>query len=76
MPLYQRYPNQAKDWHEWVSYFLAGRTHVAYGLIAATVSSGVGVVISANLGIRALFVITLIGSLGGLVDTVAHLYYH
>lgn len=53
-----------------------GRTHVAYGLILAVIASGLHLVIDVVWWYRLLDVIAFGGSLGGLVDTVAHLYYH
>ncbi len=66
----------AQNWQQWVQDFRHGRTHVAYGLIASTLAAGAGVVMSPSLADRILFLVGLVGSLGGLVDTVAHLYYH
>lgn len=69
-------PLRAKDWKQWMYFFLHGRTHVAYGLILAVLCTGYGAVIGDTILIRLLFVGGFGGSLGGLVDTVAHLYYH
>lgn len=67
--------NVAPSWKQWLTDFIHGRTHVAYGLIASTISSSYGVMI-APYSLRVPFLVCLIGSLGALIDTVAHLYYH
>jgi len=66
----------ASSWQQWVSDFKHGRTHVAYGLIVGTVFSAVQVVISQSIEQRVYAAVMLVATLGGLVDTVAHLYYH
>ncbi len=68
--------DSASSWQQWVNDFLHGRTHVAYALILATVLSAYGSVTEPLLGLRVVFVIVLICTVGSLVDTVAHLYYH
>lgn len=66
----------APNWKQWVSDFIHGRTHVAYGLMAVVVSASIGVAISTDMLDRTLFLIADMGAMGSLVDTVAHLYYH
>jgi len=68
--------DSATSWKQWVNDFKHGRTHVAYGLIVGTVFSSIQVVISQSIEQRAYAVVMLVSTLGGLVDTVAHLYYH
>ena len=68
--------NSATSWKQWVSDFKHGRTHTAYGLIASIVSSGFLVIVSPNIDLRIASLVSFAGSLGGLVDTVAHLFYH
>jgi len=69
-------PDSAQTWKQWVNDFKHGRTHVAYGLIVGTVFSAVQVIISGSVEQRIYAVTMLVATLGGLVDTVAHLYYH
>jgi hypothetical protein len=66
----------AQTWSEWVDDFKHGRTHVAYGLITTAGLNTVMAIIEQNMFYRAMFVINAIISVGSLVDTVAHLYYH
>lgn len=68
--------NSTQTWKQWVQDFKHGRTHVAYGLMAGIVSSGYILVTTSALDVRIASLISFAGSLGGLVDTVAHLYYH
>jgi hypothetical protein len=65
-----------KTWKQWVIDFKHGRTHTAYGLIASIISSGYILTTTSSIPIRIASLISFAGSLGGLVDTVAHLYYH
>ena len=68
--------DSASSWSVWVSDFKKGRTHVAYALIAGTVSSAYLLVAIPQLSFRIAALISFSACLGGLVDTVAHLYYH
>ncbi|WP_343577386.1 hypothetical protein [Mycobacterium sp.] len=68
--------DSTKTWKEWVSDFIHGRTHVAYGLIISTIASATGLIVTNTLDIKILFLLSLIGSLGSLVDIASHLYYH
>ena len=68
--------NSASSWSQWVSDFKKGRTHVAYALIAGSISSGYLLLFLSSLQFRLAALITFLACLGALVDTVAHLYYH
>lgn len=72
----QRIHDSAPNWRAWWHDFLHGRTHVAYALIASTAASAYGELVADPLDLRIAFLVSLIGALGGLVDTVAHLFYH
>ncbi len=63
-------------WKQWVADFKHGRTHTAYGLIASIISSGFLVIVSPTTLLRIASLVAFSGSLGGLIDTVAHLFYH
>lgn len=69
-------PDSASSWSQWIRDFLHGRTHVAYALIAGTFSSGYLLLFLSPLPLRIAALISFAACLGGLVDTVAHLYYH
>lgn len=68
--------DSAKTWAAWKLDFMHGRTHVAYALIIGSVFSAIQTVIAYTIEQRIYAVVMLIASVGGLVDTVAHLYYH
>jgi hypothetical protein len=64
------------SWKQWVSDFKRGRTHTAYALIVGVIYSAIEVVISPSIPERIYATVMLVASTGGLVDTVAHLFYH
>lgn len=68
--------DSASSWAQWVSDFKKGRTHVTYALIAGTLSSAYLLVAVSPLDFRIAALVSFAACLGGLVDTVAHLYYH
>lgn len=72
----ERMADSASSWSSWVSDFKRGRTHVAYALIAGLVSSAYLLVFLSPLDFRIAALVSFAACLGGLVDTVAHLYYH
>lgn len=66
----------APNWKAWKEDFVRGRTHVAYGLITSSCLTAAGAILAPSLILRTLFTLSALASLGSLVDTVAHLYYH
>lgn len=68
--------DSAGTWKEFVKDFWHGRTHSTYGLIASTLSSAYLTVFVNGLDLRIAAVVSLVGSVGGLTDIVAHLFYH
>lgn len=68
--------DSVQTWHEWFKDFIHGRTHTAYGLIASVFTSGYITIMSSNIDFRLAGLISFAGSIGGLVDITAHLFYH
>lgn len=68
--------DSAGSWKQFVFDFWHLRTHTTYGLLAAAASSGFMTIVSPTLDLRIASIISFAGSLGGLVDIVAHLFYH
>lgn len=63
------------SWSSWISDFKKGSTRVAYLLIAASaLTVALEVLFGNNLTFRIIMLLGVIASIGGLVDTTAHLF--